>query len=72
MPAWPLMRFGNLRRVVCVYAVNRVKYAQTVKGNIKHLRQQSLCGTSWKLKILDSLAKVKGRIFHVTKLSLGF
>ena len=39
MPAWPLLRFGNLRRVVCDCAVNRVKYTQTVKGNIKHLHE---------------------------------
>ena len=34
IPALPLTKFGNLRRVVCVCAVNRVQYAQTVKGNI--------------------------------------
>ena len=36
--------FGNLRRVVCDCAVNRVKYTQTVKGNIKHLHETQQCG----------------------------
>ena len=42
MQAWPLMRFGYLRPVVCVYAVNRVQYAQTVKGSIKHLHETTV------------------------------
>ena len=36
------MRFDYLRPIVCVYAVNRVQYAQTVKGSIKHLHETTV------------------------------